>query len=89
MDPGKEAVSVGAGFAVGRFGGRGHGPGDEKGGRRKVGQDVGLPVPGWIGILEGTEHRLSVDQELSGVRRVGVVQVDEHAARGDASEVDA
>ena len=62
VDPGEEAVGVGAGVAVGRFGGCGHGAGDEERGGRKVGQDVGLPVPGWIAVLEGAEHRLPVDE---------------------------
>lgn len=62
VDPGEEAVGVGAGFVEGRFGLSGHGAGDEEGGGRKVGEDVGLPVPGWIGVLEGAEHRLPVDE---------------------------
>ena len=89
MDPGEKAVGVSAGCAVGRFGGRRHSAGDEKGRRGKMGQDVGLPVPGWISVLEGTKHRLPIDKQLGRVRRVGVVQVDDHAAGGDAGEVDA
>ena len=89
VDPGEEAVGVSAASAVGRFGGRGHGTGDEKWGRRKVGEDVGVPVPGRIGVLEGAEHGLSVDHKLGGVGGEGVVQVDDQAAGGDAGEIDA
>ena len=50
-------------------------------------EDVGSPVPGGVGGLEGAEEGLVVNAELGGVRGVGVCEVDDHGAGSNAGEI--